>query len=435
MASSLGDLANVFKAFIGANFLSIPFAVRSFGLVSSCVFMLLIGGATRLGVDVLIQAKRSLSQCVNSSSYGFVAGELLGLWALRAVECCLLLTQYGFCIGYIIFLSKTLGEMVSSISELQSICIVTLLQLGMALIRKVKWLSPFSAVANVALFSGFVMCLLFELLRIHRDGTGNGVTLMEWSGFPLFFGMTTSAYEGIGCILTVENGMKKENRGRFMMYLDISLALLTAILVCFGVTSYLCFGQSLHDIIVEDIASDSWVAIPLKTCLLVGISFTYPLQMLPVFRIVERILLTLPAVDKSSPKINTNHTQPMIEAGGLRSEEDVPLPHHRRIRRKLRLSRNKHFLISSLLRLLIVISTAVFAWLLPSFHSIVSLVGSFGSAFLAFILPPWLFLAAMKRNDKLPSLAFRLLLYLLVVFGIAGGVVGTFYSFKEVFSL
>ena len=424
----LGDLANVFKAFIGANFLSIPFAVKSFGLALSLCVLLMIAVATRLGVYLLVWSKRSLSVCANSSSYGFVAERLLGVWAFRAVETCLLLTQFGFCVGYVIFVSQTLSELLP-LGTAWCIVIVGALEAGLGLIRSVKLLSPFSAIANITLFSAFVMCVIYETTLLAERGVASGVQAVDWSGFPLFFGMATSAYEGIGCILPVENGMGRENKPKFFNFLDLSLVGLSTILVLFGTTSYLCFGDSLHDIIVQDIANNSWLVGPLKVCLIIGILLTYPLQMLPVFRILERILLTV--ANEPERQTQPESTEALLEHSASETGEI----RKRNRRRKRRFDKQLHLSLSSVLRLSIVVATAILAFVVPSFHSIVSLVGSFGSAFLAFILPPFLYLSACNLRGEDPPRSQRYALYALVVFGIAGGNVGTFYSIRDVLSL
>lgn len=132
------------------------------------------------------------------------------------------------------------------------------------------------------------------------------VRTVRLQGLPVFFGIVTSAFEGIGCVLPIENTVRGSPQV-FTALLDWALALVTLILGSFGAVGYLTYGdgvrvepnvcggatdaqRQVHDIIVLNLPDNVPVTV-LKVCLIIGVFFTYPLQLLPVSRIIERLAL------------------------------------------------------------------------------------------------------------------------------------------------
>ena len=236
-------------------------------------------------------------------------------------------------------------------------------------------------------------------------------------------------------ILPIEQSIKS-GPNVFPKLLDYSLLLVSLILASFGTVGYLTFGDDVHDIIVRDLPS-SGPTVALKSCLIVGIFFTYPLQILPVTRIFEGFVMHIVHDGKAhimqDEEEDTERVKPDSEDDELSSKlgksksqisppptsterEDAEVtedsrfvpaeddyqhyqavgrtpPDTARVRAgsELGLMRQciKRYpdLMRNLIRTIVVLLTALVSVVVPSFHSVISLVGSLGAASLAFIIP------------------------------------------------
>lgn len=67
-----------------------------------------------------------------------------------------------------------------------------------ALVRNLKYLAPFSTVANVFMLLGLVITTYYTTQDLPPVSSRNYVA--TWSQFPLFFGTAVFAFEGIGLV-------------------------------------------------------------------------------------------------------------------------------------------------------------------------------------------------------------------------------------------
>ena len=85
--------------------------------------------------------------------------------------------------------------------------------------------------------------------------------------------------------------MKPEQQKRFDGLLHTTLAMVGCLLGAFGLFCYLVWGTATKQIIVQNVPTDSAAAQVLRGGLLLGILWTFPLQMVPVIHIVEGFMM------------------------------------------------------------------------------------------------------------------------------------------------
>ncbi|EDO48266.1 predicted protein, partial [Nematostella vectensis] len=328
------DFANVFKAFIGTNWIALPFAFRQSGVVLGSIGLFIIAILTDHCCQLIIKCKKSavgkilrkmpkynnprisLSEKLELEAkvekkmmYGDIGKVALGKPGLVLVEVSLLITQIMFCVGYFIFIGNTIQGLFvikktdvvnstlanttntdsknSSVPSFPLLLLIPVVPLIlMAFIRRVRKLGPVSFISNLALLFAFLAVLGYML-------TGwtfklNKIRLFSWSTFPVFFGQVTSAYEGIGTLIPIESSMA-ENRHRYPLYLHLALGLLSAILGGFGITGYLVYGENVDQIVTSELPQGLLVTV-VQILLCLAILFTYPLQLFPVTEIIESYL-------------------------------------------------------------------------------------------------------------------------------------------------
>lgn len=152
-----------------------------------------------------------------------------------------------------------------------------------SLLRRLRFLSPLSSLASLALFVGALCVVVF---LAHDFQVAEEVHLFKLATLPLFLGQVISAYEGIGCLIPIHSSMEG-NRHLFPAFLHANVYIVFAILCTFGSLGYLRYGEGVSQIIVENIKQHSVKSTFVDVTLIISVLFTYPLQCFPVIEIME----------------------------------------------------------------------------------------------------------------------------------------------------
>ncbi|XP_067671087.1 uncharacterized protein [Haliotis asinina] len=399
----IADFANMLKAFIGSNYLSIAFAFHQSGLVPGVVCLLLIAivtdhcchlivkckykaidavmgtqsqgesGITNDG-DIVIENTFSVEmreKMLRNLSYGDVGKIIYGKCGLYIVNFCIFITQFGFCVAYFIFIGNTiraifpfhmchlmnstyvcggkkqtfnhnydfpsvqdahLGRnssiegpgslfyeanpeadshsvldfveldknmtdlnvtnittistsiLVSSAPSLMLLVVLPLpVFIGFSYVRNVRHLGAISVWANFSIFLGAIAVMIYLVADF---SVSSSFRLYNWVELPIFFGLVTSAFEGIGTIIPIESSMEG-NRHNFGAFLHGAVGCLSLVLLAFGILGYLKFGELTSQMINTNIPNSSWVGISVNICLCIGVILTFPLQIFPVIELAE----------------------------------------------------------------------------------------------------------------------------------------------------
>ncbi|KAK2571578.1 Amino acid transporter AVT3C [Acropora cervicornis] len=453
----VADFANVFKAFIGTNWIGLPFAFKESGFVLGLVGILVIAVVTDHCCQLVIKCKRATVQkvldtvCLSDVTdvesqltqaallrdtvekrmqYGDIARIAMGKWGVLLVNMALLATQYGFCVGYFIFMGNTIASMFTTVSSVPStlhnesasnvtspsnvasspshshqappfalIVLIPLLPLILlSYIRGVRRLGPISFMANIALFVAFLSVIGYML-------------------------SVTSAYEGIGTLIPIETSMA-ESKHRFPLYLHFAIGGLSAILACFGMLGYLVYGEEVAQIVTRSFHPGPLVLV-VQCLLCFAILLTYPLQLVPIIEIVESWLFKSEAKNATTESSLNNDLSTssddmisQVDTKSVTVNECSRLLAPEIPKEKSRLRQWK----KNLLRTFLVLSTAGIAIALKRDFAFVSaIVGSVGSSTLGFILPCVFHLVLCKETN---TRLIKAKDCLLIAFGLVGGVVG-----------
>ncbi|XP_046855366.1 amino acid transporter AVT3B-like [Xenia sp. Carnegie-2017] len=340
--NKLSDFANIFKAFVGCNYLSIPFAFKQSGLVLGIIGLVIIAYITDHCCILIVKCKKAaIDNIMNSTyvcpydedtkefqkiekrkskqrknlelaiTYGDLGQIALGKLGTFIVNTALIITQFSFCVNYFIFIGDTITRMYPPVSNntehantsstnmasevehdgVPNMILLMLIPFPIFLlqsfVRKVRNLGPLSAIANLCVFLGYFSVLGFILYGINF-GNVHKINLWNFKTFPIFFGQTIGAFEGIGTIIPIEASME-ENRRNFTKYLHGAIFLISLILGSFGILGYIHFADGV-DQVISDNLSYGTLSIIVQIMLCIGILFTYPLQIFPVIEIVENFL-------------------------------------------------------------------------------------------------------------------------------------------------
>eukprot|EP00051_Salpingoeca_urceolata_P021658 m.342004 g.342004 ORF g.342004 m.342004 type:complete len:570 (+) comp19837_c0_seq1:659-2368(+) len=469
--AGLADFANVFKAFLGTNWLSIPFAFAAAGTGSGLIMLLVIAAATCHTSEMIIDCKQlaiaelrrqgkispdpaELEKVEHDFQFGDIGGVTLGTaFANEQTQLltpfvkaatrepvvffsfsgpCLTpshqvafgkpgriltdfmvaLTQFGFCAGYFIFLGNTLRDFINSFGhdlELE-VCIVMFAPFFAlcTLMKDVRTMAPLSAFANVAMVLGYSSVIGFAAHAEH--GVHADVEWFDMGRAAVFFGIVSADFEGVGVVVPLQSSMSG-NRKSFKTYLRVTVGLLTVLLGAFGIFGYMCYGPNVTQIIIAELPVDAVVARAVRIALLFAVCLTYPLQLFPVLQLAIAYLFGEKAVvEVPQGSIQSIQHDNVVPPG-------IPAPGRQN---------NKIAIIA--VKWTIVIATCGLAIAFKeNLGYFISINGAIGCTVLAFVLPSCI---EFRLRDDLSTFA-KVKNVALILFGVGGGIASLYSTLNQ----
>lgn len=158
-------------------------------------------------------------------------------------------TQLGFCCVYFVFASSSLQQVLQfygyEFSATVNMFFVAAPILLPSLIMNLKYLAPFSAIANVCMASG--VGVVFYYAFQDMPSIGERKFIGELETIPLFFGTAMFAFEGIALVLPLKNEMRKPSTfDQPLGVLNIGISFVTVLYCSFGFVGYLRWGDDVQ---------------------------------------------------------------------------------------------------------------------------------------------------------------------------------------------
>eukprot|EP00043_Microstomoeca_roanoka_P008276 m.79723 g.79723 ORF g.79723 m.79723 type:complete len:473 (+) comp14175_c0_seq3:91-1509(+) len=400
-------LTNFLKGNIGGGLLSLPFAFANGGYIGGTVCLLFIAIVCVHCMLLLVKIKKHVCHVeqVGYLSYGQLTARTLGTFGLVTVNAALLVTQFGFCCVYIIFIAQHLQEFSDRFSYQVYALILSPGIVLITWIKSYKTIAPTSILANLCTFysCAVIFAYYFEHLNTRvpaepdcpLDDTSStarclfapqGVSWTGISNLPIFFGNTIYAFEAIGLVLPMEDQMR--NRRQFSTVVLIGMTIVVILCMGFGLGGYLLFGDAVQGSITLNLPNQALFS-SVKIALCVALFQSIVVQYLPAIDIIEEV------------------TQPMLRSRFA--------------------SKSARLIAQNALRTIITFGMIGLSIAIPHLGLIISLIGSLGSGLLALILPPLMHLIIFKKA----SLWSKAKDVFIIVFGVVGSIAGTYVSLKE----
>ncbi|KAE8668272.1 Amino acid transporter ANTL2 [Hibiscus syriacus] len=303
LSSKSKTFANVLIAIVGAGVLGLPYAFKRTGWAMGLLLLFSVAGLSTYCMMLLIHTRRKLESFENGfakiSSFGDLGYAVCGAFGRFVVDVLIVLSQAGFCVGYLIFIANTLTNLfngqvsvASSLSlGMSSFTAKSLyvwgcfpFQLGLNSVPTLTHLAPLSIFADVVDLGAIAVVLVEDVqLMLKRSHE-----VIAFGGLSVFFygmGVAVYSFEGMGMVFPIESEMKDATK--FGKILALSMGLISLIYGAFGALGYLAFGAETKDIITANLGA-GWISTMVQLGLCINLFFTFPLMMNPVYEIVER---------------------------------------------------------------------------------------------------------------------------------------------------
>ncbi|CAH2979641.1 unnamed protein product [Chilo suppressalis] len=305
--STIGSIVHLLKACLGSGILAMPAAFKNAGLVAGAIGTLLAGIICTHTVHILV--KTSQEVCVDAKTPSMSFAETCGAaftygpkrvqtWGgvmKKITDVSMTLAYLGVLCVYVVFIASSFKEVLDpiypdNIMSIQLYCIFTLIPLVLICqIRNLKYLVPFSAIANALIMVVFVITLYYVFLDLPSPNEREMVaSVTQW---PLFLSTVIFAMEGIGVVMPVENEMA--NPKRFLGcpgVLNVAMVVVISLYGIVGFFGYIQYGDHVKGSITLNLPEDSIFAQSAKLLMALCIFFTYALQFYVPMEMVTRYL-------------------------------------------------------------------------------------------------------------------------------------------------
>ncbi|XP_015041474.1 proton-coupled amino acid transporter-like protein CG1139 isoform X2 [Drosophila persimilis] len=207
------------------------------------------------------------------------------------VEMFLCVTQFGFCAIYFVFITENLYQVLQQNGVDISMSMVMLITLLPAMIpslmTNLKYISPVSAFANVALLFGLIATLSIAFSDGPMPPLGDRHLFTSGSQLSLFFGTALFSYEGIALILPLRNSMRKpENFSSRFGVLNSTMFFTTALFIFTGFVSYVRWGEDVAGSITLNLVVEDVLSQVVKVVAALGVFLGYPIQFFVMMKIL-----------------------------------------------------------------------------------------------------------------------------------------------------
>ncbi|XP_045784408.1 proton-coupled amino acid transporter-like protein CG1139 isoform X1 [Maniola jurtina] len=403
--SYLDTLLHLFRGNIGSGLLAMGDAFKNGGIIFSPIITVILGVICVHSQHLLLDCSEEMyRKTKRDRPPGFADTVALvfehGPARLRRmapamkvlVTTFLCVTQIGFCCVYIVFIAnnvKTICDQYDIHLNLSIHMLFVFIPLfPICLIRNLKYLTPFSTLANVLMALG-VGAVLYEATQ-DLPPVESRVYLASWSQLPLYFGTAVYAFEGIGLVLPLKNEMRNpEHFQRPLGVLNVGMVVVGSIFITVGFLGYLKWGENVAGSLTLNLKPGNVVSMTVQILITLAILLTYPLQF------YVPIAITWPALRKKYAQ-----KSPVMKELYYRSA--------------------------------LVLLTFVLAELIPQLGLFISLVGAVSSTTLALMFPPIIQLVCTYTNTNKVPLLMAFKNTFIILLGIFIFVTGTYVSIASI---
>lgn len=124
-------------------------------------------------------------------------------------------------------------------------------------IRELRYLVPFSFLANIFMVISFAITLYYMFTDLKTENIEKLSLIGSYSQLPLFFSTVIFAMEGIGVVMPVENSMK--NPEHFLGcpgVLNVAMGIVVLLYAIIGLFGYLQYGETTQGSITLNLPTD-----------------------------------------------------------------------------------------------------------------------------------------------------------------------------------
>jgi len=295
----------IVKSFVGSGITFMPGAFAEGGWLFSSVVLSIIAAVNGACIYRLVQCQDK--QVNPRASFACIADSACGWVGRLAVQVSLVISQFGTCVAYIIFIS----QLVNSIGHVGTpwiMCVLFPILVPLCLIRSVEHLEYPNLIADILILFGLVVVIVYGCITM---ASTDAIDTLLWSirgdysmwreqlddphykavvpfrpeTCGIFIGMTIFTFEGVPMVLPIRNSMAKKER--FIPLFAGVFACISLLFCLFGLIGYISYKRRVETVVLLNLPEDSAWTMAAKFGYMLALCFSTPLMFLPAARITE----------------------------------------------------------------------------------------------------------------------------------------------------
>ncbi|KAJ0392293.1 hypothetical protein P43SY_005148 [Pythium insidiosum] len=475
--SVLAVIVHLCKGNIGPGAMSLPNGFSKTGIYAAPLYFMLVALVSTYNMDLLLYCKRIVSPTRNMS-FGDVAGKILGHRGKVLIDVFLVGTQLGICCVYFTFVATNIHvvlpeKLQSVIHERQLILAIFPIILMLSWIRTLNRITPFSSLANVAVFLGISIVFYYSIDYANNPTKPRLEPVhVDYRQFPEFYGTAVYSFEGIGLILPIQNEMRQPEL--FPRVLAMCMLAILVLFVFIGEVPTIAFGRITNGSMTAVLHEycEGWLVTMANILLAFACLLSFPIQFYPAVDVLEKTLnkrgtlrrpetmeasdalrrqslrslesavqqrrasATTAAISKSLASSTVGHRDAVVSSASQQrpqlpvssADPSARLPHWLE---SLVCSMSQYECNRTIFRSMLCTGLMVIAICIPDVGLLISLFGAVGSSMLAIIIPPVMYIVLHQGELSIGS---RILHLGIIVFGVLGMIAGTVQAMAQVIS-
>lgn len=292
--STSGSLIHLLKSSLGTGILAMPVAFKNAGLLFGAIGTVIIGLICTHCVHILVKTSHQVCKKTRIPVLGFaetaervfqygpVKLRRMANFSKLFVDYGLMATYFSAGCVYIVFIGSSLEKVINVAAELDwnvryyiLLTMIPILLIGQ--IRSLKYLVPFSALANLFIVVTFGITLYY----IFKDPLefDDKPSFSSFATLPLFFSTVIFAMEGIGVVMPVENSMAKPQQ--FLGcpgVLNTAMGTVITLYAVIGFFGYVRYGELSEGSVTLNLPTEDIMAKIAQLLIALAILFTFGLQ-------------------------------------------------------------------------------------------------------------------------------------------------------------
>lgn len=396
---------NLFKSFVGIGILSLSYGFKEAGIILTNLLILLCSFLTFWSISVCVKVADHMN--IRIASFSELCFFITGKWGFFIARISVVILQVGVCAVYVSFFGMFFNNVFcyAGVSALCTyfgldllLCLIIIIPLS--LIKNLTNYNRFSLLANFFVTVSLLIILAKASQKISEDGV-KGEKLFVGENFPMCFGISIFVIECIGIVFEMRDSMKEP--GKFEVVLIKNFVVATLIYTILPTIYYMSFGEEVKELIVFNVSIESPLGMIIQVLYALALCISYPLQLFPVFIIIESVFKMDRGVNLLIDKSQYSKTKFL----------------------------NKIKIYSC--RLLIVCLIILISWAIPNIALFINLLGALGSTTLGMLFPVLIgeiYLYKNKNYHNYP-LYSRIINWIALGIGVIGGGFSIGFSIKK----
>lgn len=274
----------VVKSFVGTGLTFVPAAFMQGGWLFSFVALALVAAVNLICVRLLLDCREQ----TGLASFADVARSATGHLGCWLLEVSLVLSQFGNCVAYMVFVSKV-AETVGFGAPEKTTALQLVALVPLSFIRSVHRLEKPNLVGDAFIVGGLIVAVGF-FCRAVASGGGAQARLSTLAEFKptscgVLLGTIIFAFEGTPLVLPIRDAMKEP--AHFWHLFLWAFAGIAGFFAFFGLLGYAAYGDQVSSPVLMDLPPGSPLSTVVRVSYMIAIIAGFPLMFLPAGRITE----------------------------------------------------------------------------------------------------------------------------------------------------